>query len=146
MAAGLAATACTPVQLEIDISVRRHAVLDLRGAQPTLTLTAVIGCSGGGVYSNGKPANDGEPLDTWGSVESGNATIRAGEGGMVEYQSCSGEPRVRTLTWELSGTGYEGFTDGPATVRVDACTNPGEPIDEDCESDVDDEGTLTVLR
>ncbi|CAN5585212.1 hypothetical protein BH10ACT1_BH10ACT1_20430 [soil metagenome] len=144
--AGLAGSACTPTQLEIDLTVRRTAVLDLRNPeQVTLTLTGVLACSGGSTNSSGgRPAN-GEPLDMFGRVtQSGMVVATGNEADTHNYQRCSLTPRVFTITWDAYSFGDP--VNGPAKVTMEASTNPGERVDEAGEQATDEWGTLVVLR
>lgn len=116
--AALVAAGCDPATypMEIQISLHRDALLtgpDGSGSR-TLVLTGVAQCT------------RDEPVDLFVTVEQGAVTDRPAELSVP----CGPEE----AEWSESFQVVDDLVGGPARVDVEACTNPGDPIDEDCVS------------
>ena len=116
-------SACQPRRLEIDLTVRRTAFVDLRDPKNIkVTLSGIYMCSGG---SPGAPA--GEPMEVNFKITQANGAIAGSETTLV----CSDTPKVWTLTWEGQALTTHGtLVNGGAAIYVLAQTNPSLGINE----------------
>ncbi|HEX2577340.1 MAG TPA: hypothetical protein VHK88_13380 [Aquihabitans sp.] len=140
--ATVATTSCVPHQLDIDITIRDRVVLKtLPDGSQTVTVTGIQMCTGG------SDPDQGEHLDMFIRVqnwdEAGELTSGAWIGDHSGHnQHCNKAPTQYTTTWVMEP--HESLEPGPAFVRVSACTNPGERIDEDCDGHQSNSGYVVA--
>ncbi|CAN5735735.1 hypothetical protein BH10ACT1_BH10ACT1_00760 [soil metagenome] len=123
----VAASACQPVQqLDIDFTVRKtgsfRPVPNVANAAQ-VTLSGVLACSGG-------TTSDSEHLDLFLTLSRSSKQLGGGEA----HDNCQNEPKVWTKTWIVSLPPGTDLAASNVVVQVTACTNPGDTIDEDCET------------
>ncbi len=119
--------ACLPTpQLDIDFTVRKtgtYRTEEQLGLTVTfLTMSGILACSGGSTSSK-------EPLDLFLSVTPpGGVAVTGAEAN----DTCQTNPKIWTKTWEVTFPPGSDMN-GKFAVAINACTNPGEFIDEDCQ-------------
>ena len=122
------ATACLPPQqLDIDFTVRRTGTYrtsqDQQGNTVTyLRMSGILACSEG-------TTSNIEPLDLFLSATPTNAVIPTGA---VAYDVCQNQPKIWKRTWRILFPPGTDVSAGPVAISINACTNPGAIIDEDC--------------
>ena len=110
----IVAAGCEPkTQMQINPVLNRDALV-LHGNTDSLVLVGKISCT------------RSEPVDVFPTVTQGALTDRPAE---VSVPCKPGQPKTYTATFRDLAPG---FTSGQAQVSVEFCTNPAEPIDEDC--------------
>lgn len=114
----LVAAGCDPptYQMEIQVTLHRHGLLsepDGSGSR-TLVLTGVSQCT------------RDEPVDLFPTLEQGAVGDRP-----AELSVPCGPDEAE---WSASFAVVDDLAPGDIRVDVEACTNPGDPIDEDCVS------------
>ena len=125
------ATACLPPQqLDIDFTVRRTGTYrtsqDLNGNTVTyLRMSGILACSGG-------TTSNVEPLDLFLSATPPGAPNPSFS---VAHDACQNQPKVWKRTWRVLLPPGTDISAGPVAISVNACTNPGQIIDEDCTVD-----------
>ncbi len=121
-------TGCLPTpQLDIDFTVRRTGTFrtsqDLNGNTVTdLRMSGILACSGGTTSNN-------EPLDLFLSATPPDATTPTRA---VAHDACQNQPKIWKQTWAVLFPVGTDLSAGPVAISINACTNPGALIDEDC--------------
>lgn len=145
----VAATSCSARQLEIEIGVYRPVTVRHVGGETTVTITGIVGCSGGTFWPY--VTADGEPLDTFVTITQGDRRVRASDSSYWPNPSltCSSEPKNWTLTWASDPRDNDELLPGPAVIEVSVSTNPGGygddlRADEASASDIELRGEVTI--
>ena len=107
----IAVAACEP-QMQISPVLNRDALLH-HGTSEELTVVGTIRCT------------RDEPVDLFPTITQGARTDRPGE------LSVPCGPKTTTYTVTFTNVA-PGFVNGDSRISIDYCTNPAEPIDEDC--------------
>lgn len=116
-------TACDPMPMDIDFTVRKSGTISAPNSagQRTMTLKGILACSGGTTSQN-------EPLDLFITAKQGTKNIGFAQDGS---DRCQQTPKIWTETWSVTVPKGVDLAK-PLTVTIQACTNPADTIDEDC--------------
>jgi hypothetical protein len=120
-AAGLLGTACEP-QLELGLVMHRDATLLSGSTGSLVTLFGTLYCN--------RDISQREPVDLFVRIEQASAAGNSAFFGSVGELDCHGTKEGTDFNREFRSSVR--LAPGEARLRAEACTNPSEPIDEDC--------------